>query len=268
MTVAEMHLNPKKRGGCAAVVLCSSPEDRGAVSAALLDWDVDFRERARDVIAALKATGAPLFVTRHADADDAMHTALLRDIREEAPAFDIVALTRSGDRDDEALVALTQFGVADVLRLDDPEFPERFIGLVRRTRLTMRAADCARELSAGMPVRDARLIQWAFQRGLRCGSVSEFAAAKGVSNQTLRWRLSHYNLTPESLLRWRKVIAAFVLFEHTLLTVDRVARRVGFPSGPALHNAISRTAGISRRRVLQAGGTSYLIAQLRSKMGL
>ena len=268
MTVAMNQLNQKRRAGCAAVVLCTDPEDRQAVTVALSEWDVDFRERAREIVGALRATGAPLFVTRPYDADEEPHTMLLRDIREGAPAFDIVALERVGDEKSGALVALTQFGVADVLRVDDPQFAERLNELVRRTRLSLRVAECGREVAVGMPPRVARLVHWAFQRGIKCGTVSEFAAAKGVSNRTLRWRLSKFHVTPEDLLRWRRVIAAFVLFEHTLLTVDRVARRVGFPSGPALHNAIRRTTGVSRPHVLRAGGTPYLISQLRVKMGL
>jgi AraC-like DNA-binding protein len=267
MTVAQNQLKLKRRARCAAVVLCANTEDRQAVTLALSDFDVDFRDRAREIVGALKATGAPLFVTRPADSDAEPHTTLLRGILTDAPAFDIIALKRHGDERSGALVALTHLGVGDVLLLDDPQFSERLNEFVLRTRLSLRVAECGKEVASGLPPEVARLVHWAFRRGLRCGSVSEFAAAKGLSNSTLRLRLSTFRLTPEDLLRWRRVIAAFVLFEHTLLTVDRVARRVGFPSGPALHNAIRRTVGRSRGQVLRSGGTPHVIALLRAKMG-
>jgi AraC-like DNA-binding protein len=266
MTVAKIQLTQKRRARCAAVVLCIDPEDRRAVADALSEWDVDFRDRERDILGALRATGAPLFVTRPFGADEEPHTMLLRGIREDAPAFDIVALKRAGDEGSGAFVALTQLGVGDVLLVDDPDFAERLCEYARRTRLSLRVAECGREVAAGLPLVLARLVHWAFQRGLRCGSVSEFAAAKGVSNDTLRLLLSRIRLTPEELLRWRRVIAAFVLFEHTLLTVDRVAARVGFPSGTALHNAIRRTAGASRPHVLRSGRAQWRANQRCSSM--
>jgi AraC-like DNA-binding protein len=268
MTVAQTQTTPKRRPGCAAVVLCANADDRRAVTLALEDWDVDFRDRAREVVAALRDTGAPLLVIRPAAVEDGTpHIALVRDIRVNAPAFDIVALKRRGELPKDALVALTPLGVADVLVIDEPDFAERLTELVRRTRVSLRVAACGREVAAGLPPGVARLVRWTFQRGVRCASVSEFAAATGVSNLALRFRFAKHNLTPEDLLRWRRVIAAFVLFEHTLLTVDRVALRVGFPSGPALHNAIRRTAGAARPQVLRDGGTPHLIAQLRARMG-
>lgn len=268
MTVAELHLNPKRRARCAAVVLCANAEDRRAVVMALDGWDIDFRERAREVLGALRVTGAPLFITRPLALDQTPHADLIRGIRDGAPAFDIVALVRSHEPQRNAVVALTQLGVGEVLLLDDPDFAERLTDLVQRTRLSHRVGECGRQASVGLPAKVATLVRWSFQRGLRYGSVSEFAAAKGVSNRTLRWRLAKFHLTPEDLLRWRRVIAAFVLFEHTLMTVDRVAKRVGFPSGPALHNAIRRSAGVSRSHVLKSGGTPYLVRLLREKMGL
>lgn len=268
MTVAELLASPKRPLRCAAVMLCANAEDRRAVLHALKDWDVDFRDQPREVVAALRASGAPLFISRPATSDLRPHSTLIREIREDAPAFDVVALAHAGESHRSQIVALTELGLGEVLDIDDPEFAERLKALVRRTRLKIRVAECGRELSAGLPPKVARLIRWAFQRGLRCGSVSAFAAAHGLSNQTLRLRLAKYHLTPEDLLRWRRVIAAFVLFEHTLLTVDRVAKRVGFPSGPALHNSIQRTAAISRAQVLKNGGTPYLMKLLREKMEL
>lgn len=268
MTVAEQKLNPRKRARCAAVVLSASAGDRALIEAALDGEDADFRDRARDVLAALRATGAPLFMTRPLMSDEDSHVALVRSIRQDAPSFDIVALARSNEHVRDSLVALTELGVGDVLVMDEPQFAQRLKELVQRTRLSHRVADCGRQVSAKLPAHVASLVRWSFQRGLRYGSVSEFAAGCGLSNHNLRASLSEFNLTPEDLLRWRRVIAAFVLFEHTLLTVDRVARRVGFPSGPALHNAIRRTAGASRGRVLKDGGAAYLIGILRAKMGV
>jgi AraC-like DNA-binding protein len=268
MTVAELHLNPKRRARCAAVVLCANADDRRAVITALDGWDIDFRERARDVLGALRTTGAPLFITRPLALDQTPHADLIRGIRDGAPAFDIVALVRSNETQRSAVVALTELGIGDVLLLDEPKFAERLTSLVQRTRLSHRVAECGRHAAAGLPPKVANLVRWSFQRGLRYGSVSEFAAAKGVSNRTLRSRLAKFHLTPEDLLRWRRVIAAFVLFEHTLMTVDRVARRVGFPSGPAMHNAIRRSAGVSRTQILKSGGTPYLVRLFREKMGL
>src|SRR5262245_1053546 len=120
MTVADLHLNPKKRSRCAAVVLCTSGDDRRAIVSALSGWDVDFRDRAREVLSALRVTGAPLFVTRPASAETVPHSDLIRGIREGAPAFDIVALARAGEQQRGTLVAMTELGVADVLFLDDP----------------------------------------------------------------------------------------------------------------------------------------------------
>jgi AraC-like DNA-binding protein len=268
MTVAEQHLKPKRRAKCAAVVLSASPDDRHIIEAALDGWDVDFRDRAREVLAALRTTGAPLFVTRPSMFEERAHAGLVQGIREDAPAFDIVALARSNEQQRNAGVAMTELGVGEVLVIDDPQFGEKLRDLVSRTRLSHRVADCGREVAAGLPGRVAGLVRWSFQRGIRCGSVSEFSAAKGVSTRNLREWLARFNVSPEELLRWRRVIAALVLFEHTLLTVDRVARRVGFPSGPALHNAIHRTAGVARSVVLREGGSTYLIGVLRKKMGL
>jgi AraC-like DNA-binding protein len=267
MTVAPRP-KPSRRPRCAAVALCTSTEDRTAIVLALDGLDVDFRERSREVLNALKATGAPLFITRPSAADEVPYANLLREIRDGAPAFDIVALARSSKMHRDSALAITMLGAGEVLFIDDPGFAARLNEIVERTRLSHRVAECGREVAAGLPPRLGALVRWSFQRGMRLGSLSEFAAARGVAIPALRRMMEDFEITVEEFLRWRRVIAATVLFEHTLLTVDRVARRVGFPSGPALHNAISRTAGAPRAEVLRHGGSAYLIRLLREKMGL
>lgn len=251
------------------VAFCHDASTERAVASAL-GWNrLEFCQHVRRVIPQLRATGASLLIVEPSGADLAESTDLVHAIRGEAPAFTVAVLKRLSDKVSGDRVAMTAFGMGDILVVDAPHFADRLSALVNRQRILDRVAECGAHLTAGLPPDLAKIVGYAFTReGVTCQSVDAFRARLGFRERELQRFVRRVGLSPKKIIAWRRLFVAIVLDEHTLMTLDQIALEAGYSSAAALQRAIYDFGGVRHRALMAAGGSLYLLRVFRGAMGL
>jgi transcriptional regulator GlxA family with amidase domain len=94
----------------------------------------------------------------------------------------------------------------------------------------------------------AKIESWTRANLERDISIKDMAAAAGMTSRTLARRLQQLiGLSPVRFLQKLKVEAAIELIETTRLSIEEIARRVGYADSSTLRRLLQKNAGRSPR---------------------
>jgi AraC-like DNA-binding protein len=204
----------------------------------------------------------------------------LIDSRSAAAASSLVNYV-SAHRPDVAIIGVADFGMEHVTsfgRVAKAGAHRLLFRSAEQTRASMRAhiADAARacamqqvlaRIEPLLPARAIPLLRCFIDISSEPMSVESAASVLGLSRRTLlRNCTASHVIPPAALFTWCRLVLVEYLLLHTPETVESLAFEAGFPSGPALRNALRRHAGVSATKIRNGGSATPVFDRFRSAM--
>jgi AraC-like DNA-binding protein len=112
-------------------------------------------------------------------------------------------------------------------------------------------------------------LRYCLEHARRNITVEEVAVAMGVHRKTLVDRLKAARLpSPRAMIGWCRLLVAARMLDDPGRTVEQVALKLDFPSGPALRNMFKRYTGLRTTEVRQNGGVRCLVHAFKRELAV
>jgi AraC-like DNA-binding protein len=213
-----------------------------------------------ELISAVVDGAATAVVTEWRDAVGCTLEDAVRSLHADFPTVPILVyapLTPQGARD---MLEAARAGATEVLIAN---FDDVGITLAKRlasAQAVVLAGRIMAQIAELVPASVAVLIDYFLRHGSTAPSVATAAHALGLHRKTLALYCARAQLpSPSALACWARLILAAQRLEDPGRTTERAAREVGFPSGSAFRNMLTRYTGLSPSEVRERGGSLCLI---------
>lgn len=192
----------------------------------------------------------------------------LHRLRRQHPDVGVVLYGHYAGREEE-LFELGRHGADRLVLTRTPVRPGRIARAVDEALAAALAARVARRLEGSLPAPAVGLLTWCIEHAEERPGVEALAEAHASSARGLARRLRSHDLpTPSRLLLWGRLFRAIQLLGDEDTTVERVAYRLGYSSGPALRRALRKETGHPPTEIQRRGGISCMVdAFLQSRPG-
>ena len=164
------------------------------------------------------------------------------------------------------LLSLAQSGVDDLVQIDVDDSRHLFGPILEKAQRRAHAQILVDRLAADIPLTLRSVFSYALDHAGESLDVPELAAALGVNQRTLTWRLSqHMFPSPRAFLTWCRLLVAGLLLDERAHTLDSVAELLNFSSGHALGNVLHRYMGRGVLSMREEGVSTAVIDAFRKR---
>lgn len=190
----------------------------------------------------------------------------LREITREFPLTAVVACLKVGPNDGPVLMALQNWGVAELLDLNRERSPAAVGRRLHQVEGVWAQRLLSRALPRSLSARGRVLLETVAQVAAEGGHVPELASALGVYTRTVRrWCTAAGVPEPRRMFTWVRLLLASDLLDDERRTFENVARATGFSSAASLKSTTKAFAGLTPTELRAAGAFETVALLARSE---
>ncbi len=175
----------------------------------------------------------------------------LRRLHNSFPAHALVAYYNPLGLTPRHFLTLAQTGITDLVQLDVDDRKHVFGKILESAERTKHAQILNERLESDIPPALRSVFLFALEQAGKSMDVPQLAAALGVNQRTLTWRMREQQLpSPRIFLTWCRLLVAALLLDERGRTLDSVAAQLDFPGGHSLGAVFFRymDCGITKLR--------------------
>lgn len=248
--------------------LVRDPISRARLTDALRsEAPIRFCARLTEVLAMVEAGLANLVVVDHRDYDGSPTLPSVRRLRDEYPSVPIVMYLPMSAVISGALMEYAKAGVSQLVFQGVDDLKASLRSALDAAFDQASAVALGADLEPLIPSTIVPFLRYCLEHARRNITVEEVAVAMGVHRKTLVDRLKAARLpSPRAMIGWCRLLVAARMLDDPGRTVEQVALKLDFPSGPALRNMFKRYTGLRTTEVRQNGGMRCLVHAFKREL--
>ena len=248
--------------------LVRDPLSRARLTTALKnEATVRFCGRLGEVIAMVEEGLANLIVVEHRDYDGSPTLPLIRQLRADYPSVPVVMYLPMAAVIAGTVMDYAKAGVSQLVFQGVDDIKPALQSAVNAAVDQVSAVVLVSELEAIVPPPILPFLRYCLEHARRDITVEEVATAMGVHRKTLVDRLNAARLpSPRAMIGWCRLLIAARLLDDPGRTVEEVALKLDFASGPALRNMFKRYTGLRTTEVRQNGGARCVMHTFKREL--
>ncbi len=178
----------------------------------------------------------------------------LRNMLASFPSLTVLAAMEPGRGDLAHVVTLAEWGVIDVIDLEEEMSEPALLRRIRNARARPLTALFRGESTAPLTGRSRVILESALEVAMEGGSASALARSMEMDGSTLRrWCAASHLPSPQTLIGWMKALQAGMLLDDPAHTVLSVALACGYGSDQALRRVLRRAVPMTPGELREAG---------------
>ncbi len=139
------------------------------------------------------------------------------------------------------LLRIAQTGITELVQFDVDDSRRTLARILNAAPRVSHVEMLASRLQDDVPEELRPLLVYALEHAGTDMQAPELAAAFGLSNRTLSWRMLQYNVPrPRMFLTWCRLLVAATLLNDKRRTLDSVSDQLNFPGGHSLGSVFYR----------------------------